>query len=133
MRAGKLSIRRWTAREYSREDRTAALSEHVFHAGDGQAIVDFKHSWATACKRAGLPGRLFHDLRRTAVRDMIRAGVPQSVAMRISGHRTTAIFLRYDIASEADKRDALRRTQAHRATQTTTPTVVPMASASRAK
>lgn len=64
---------------------------------------------------------------------MIRAGVPQSVAMHISGPRTTAIFLRYDIASEADMRDALRRTQAHRETQTTIPTVVPMASASRAK
>jgi integrase len=124
--------RRWTAREYDRNG-TATLSEYVFHAGDGQAIVDFKHSWSTACKRAGLPGRLFHDLRRTAVRDMIRAGVPQSVAMRISGHRTTAIFLRYDIASEADKRDALRKTQAHRATQTTIPTVVPMALASRAR
>lgn len=51
---------------------------------------------------------------RTAVRDMICAGVPQSVAMRISGHRTTAVFLRYDITSEDDKRDALRRMQEHR-------------------
>jgi len=86
----------------------------VFHAGDGRAVVDFKRSWATACEAAGSPGLLFHDLRRSAVRDMIRAGVPQSVAMRISGHKTTAVFIRYDITSEDDKRAALERTQEHR-------------------
>ena len=87
---------------------------------------------ATACDKAGLakritdaegnvtkviPLRIFHDLRRTAVRDIIRAGVPQSVAMRISGHKTSAVFTRYDITSEADKREALRLTQEHRAAQ----------------
>jgi integrase len=107
----------WQAREYRREDGTTGLSEFVFHAGDGRAIVDFKRSWATACAKAGCPGKLFHDLRRTAVRDMIRAGVPQSVAMRISGHKTTAIFLRYDITSEEDKVAALELTQAHRSAQ----------------
>ena len=55
---------------------------------------------------------------------MIRAGVPQSVAMRISGHRTTAIFLRYDITSEEDKRAALERTQAHREAQPVLPAKV---------
>lgn len=109
-----LMERRWAAREYTREGGTTALAAVVFHAGDGRPVVDFKHSWATACSKAGCPGKLFHDLRRTAVRDMIRAGVPQSVAMRISGHRTAAMFTRYDIASEEDKREALRRTQAHR-------------------
>lgn len=109
--------RRWQAREFEREDGTTGISEFLFHAGDGRAIVDFKRSWATACTKAGVPGKLFHDLRRTAVRDMIRAGVPQSVAMRISGHRTAAIFLRYDITSEEDKVAALERTQAHRESQ----------------
>ena len=92
-------------------------SEYVFHGGDGRAIVDFKRSWATACRAAGAPGLLFHDLRRSAVRNMIRAGVPQSVAMRISGHRTAAMFLRYDITSDEDKRDALVKTEARNATQ----------------
>lgn len=110
----ELIERRWQAREYTRPDKTSALSEFVFHAGDGRAVVDFKRSWATACKKAGVPGRLFHDLRRTAIRDMVRAGVPQSVAMRISGHKTAAVFMRYDIASEDDKREALVKTQAYR-------------------
>lgn len=113
--------RRWQAREFEREGGTTALSEFVFHAGDGRAIVDFKRSWATACTKAGCPGKLFHDLRRTAVRDMIRAGVPQSVAMRISGHRTAAIFTRYDITSEEDQLDALQRTQAHRESRPAAP------------
>jgi integrase len=118
---GELMERRWQAREHRRADGTSGLSEYVFHAGDGRPIVDFKRSWATACRNAGVPGKLFHDLRRTAVRDMIRAGVPQSVAMRISGHRTAAIFLRYDIASEDDKREALKRTHAHREAQPAAP------------
>jgi integrase len=108
---------RWRAREYATTDGVARLSEYVFHAGDGRAIVDFKRSWATACREAGDPGLLFHDLRRSAVRNMIRAGVPQSVAMRISGHKTTAMFLRYDITSDEDKREALAKTEAHNAAQ----------------
>ncbi len=57
---------------------------------------------------------------------MIRAGVPQSVAMEISGHRTAAVFMRYAITSEDEKREALRRTEAYQASLATTPTVVPL-------
>ena len=63
---------------------------------------------------------------------MVRAGVPQAVAMSISGHRTISMFLRYNITSDDDQRDALRRTQAHLSAQPGQPTVVPMVATGRA-
>ncbi len=98
------------------------LSRFVFHE-QGHTVRDFRKSWAAACKAAKVPGRLFHDLRRSAVRDMVRAGVSRSVAKAISGHKTDAIFERYDITSGDDRREALRRTQAHRDSMAKTPEV----------
>jgi integrase len=82
----------------------------IFHR-DGAAVREFRKAWATACKRAGLPGVLFHDLRRSGIRNMVRAGVDPAVAMKISGHRTRATFDRYDITSEDDLRSAVKRTE----------------------
>jgi integrase len=59
----------------------------------------------------GLRGLLFHDLRRSVVRDMIRAGVSDKVAMQISGHRTAAMLWRYDITDMRDVVEAVRRTE----------------------
>ena len=100
--------RRRAARELE-IDGVAMIAELIFHR-DGEPIREFRKSWATACKKAGVH-RLFHDLRRSACRNMVNAGVPQSLAMKISGHRTDAMFKRYAIGDEADLRTALRRTQ----------------------
>lgn len=108
----ELIERRWQAREYQTPAKVTAISPHVFHDG-GVPVGDFRKAWASACEAAKVPGRLFHDLRRTAVRNMIRAGVPQTVAMSISGHRTVSMFNRYNITSNDDKREALIRTEAH--------------------
>jgi integrase len=74
----------------------------VFVRPDGKPIINFREGWEAACRRAGLEGRLFHDLRRTAVRNMELAGVKRKVAMLISGHRTESIYNRYRIVNEAD-------------------------------
>lgn len=68
----------------------------------GASVGEFRKSWATACKGAEVPGLLFHDLRRSAVRNMIRAGLQQSTAMAITGHKTVSVFHRYAITSETD-------------------------------
>jgi integrase len=75
----------------------------------GERIRDFRKSWTSACKAVGLSGMLRHDLRRTAARNLIRSGVPEVVSMRITGHRTRAVFDRYNIVSPADLQDAARK------------------------
>jgi integrase len=101
--------RRWAARQYQTKEGTA-LSAWVFHRR-GRAIVDFRDAWAEACKKAKVPGLLFHDLRRSAVRNMEKAGVSQSVAMKISGHKTDSVYRRYRIVDERDIERALTATQ----------------------
>lgn len=84
----------------------------VFHVA-GEAITDFRDEWAAAAAAARLPEVLFHDLRRSAIRNMVKGGVDPAVAMKISGHRTRAVFDRYHIVREDDLREAIERTEAY--------------------
>ena len=131
----ELMERRRAARVVTTSSGSAMLADLIFHC-EGQPIGDYRKSWATACVKVGLgrsvcrhceqpvairkcekcntddvryEGRVFHDLRRTAVRNMVRAGVSQNVAMQISGHKTRSIFDRYNITSQADLQDAMKK------------------------
>jgi integrase len=134
---GELIERRKAARQIEREN-VVTLCTHIFHL-EGVPIADFEKSWWSACVAAGVGafvcpkceqsgtarhcqecdvetkfrGKLFHDLRRSAVRLMIRGGTNQHVAMEISGHRTPSMFKRYNVGDDDDLREAMERTQAY--------------------
>jgi integrase len=72
-------------------------------------IKSFAVAWKIACRAAGCPGRIPHDLRRTAIRNFVRNGTSENVAMKLSGHKTRSVFDRYDIVSGADLREAARK------------------------
>ncbi len=80
----------------------------VFHR-NGQRVRDFRRAWENACTLAGVPGRILHDFRRTAVRNLERAGVSRSVAMKLVGHKTEAIYRRYAIVCEADLSEGVKK------------------------
>jgi integrase len=94
-------------RKAARITSDGMLSNLVFHR-QGRIVYEFRKSWARACGKAGFAGMIFHDLRRSAVRNLIRSGVPQNVAMRVSGHKSISMFRRYDVCSEDDLAAAMQ-------------------------
>ena len=90
--------------------KTLNPRDYVFPNMDGTGrINDFKGSWNKACRDAEIGKRLFHDFRRTTARNMIRSGVPERVAMMISGHKTRSVFERYNIVNDADLKLAAQK------------------------
>lgn len=85
---------------------------HTAKALAGTKRADFRKAWLSACKDAGVPGKLRHDFRRTAARNLIRRGVPERVAMTITGHLSRSVFDRYNIVSDGDLREAARKLSA---------------------
>ncbi len=132
--------------ELQKEMQTLLSKRHlgcpyVFHR-DGEAVKDFRGSWDSACIKVGLfeilkddkgnvvtdtegkpvkvPAKIFHDFRRTAIRDMVRSGVSERVAMKISGHKTRSVFDRYNIVSDQDLREAAKKKQVYHEKQSIT-------------
>jgi integrase len=88
----------------------------VFH-WNGKPLGSHLKGWDRACTAVGLPDLHFHDLRRSAVRNMERAGISRHIAMQISGHRTESVYRRYDIVVEADLKAAGEKLAAYHAQQ----------------
>ena len=94
--------------EHERLKAEGKIVPFVFHRS-GKPIKAFIKAWHKARLAAACPGRIPHDLRRTAVRNLIRAGVPERVAMKLTGHKTRSVFDRYNIVSEGDLDEAARK------------------------
>ena len=117
-------FREWAT---GRRGLSTAHKAHATIAIEPRRIKRFNKQWATATITAGCPGRLVHDFRRTAIRNMSRRGVVETVAMKLSGHKTRAIFDRYRIVNEADLRDAAARLEGQLPASMDTPMDTPNA------
>src|SRR5262245_49205981 len=115
-------LRALIEKQWQERQRYFPECSFVFHDG-GRQVKTFYKNWRKACLEAGVPGKLGHDFRRTAVRNMVRAGIPERVAMQIAGHKTRSVFDRYHIVSDGDLQEAARRFDQVFAAQTMTKTM----------
>ena len=92
------------------------ITPWVFHYR-GKRLNDFRRTWNATCENAGVQGTTFYDLRRTAIRNLERAGVSRSVAMKITGHKTEAVYRRYAIADQRSLEEGLEKLATFRAAQ----------------
>ncbi len=113
-------LRKQRERTVALQKETGQIIPWVFHRG-GEGIKVLKKSWKKATTAAGIPGKIPHDFRRTAVRNLERAGVPRSVAMKLVGHKTESIYRRYAIVARQDLVDGLKRLAEYRAGLDKTP------------
>lgn len=126
-------LRDMIQKQWGNRKRNGKIVPYVFPNIRGTGpIVNIRKTWNIACRKAGLgygyktevgyvkkwrdklsAGPIFHDFRRTAVRNMIRSGIPERVAMMVSGHKTRSVFDRYNIVSDADLKMAVQRQEGY--------------------
>jgi integrase len=99
----------WSLRKKTLNKREVLLPWVFLNRFGTDRIKQFHKSWIKACSNAGVPEKIFHDFRRSAVRNMVRTGVPENVAMKISGHKTRSVFDRYNIVNDADLIEAANK------------------------
>jgi len=114
------------------EQATGTIIPWIFHRS-GTPIKSFRRAWVTACTKAGVPDRIPHDFRRTAVRNLERAGVPRSTAMKMVGHKTESIYRRYAIVDEAMLKEGAAKLQTLHEAQTPAAPVIPLTKATHTK